>query len=61
MPSYMDIARRLGCRRLILLGGVYASNQRAIHFYKKHGFRVVGSFTLGQNNQDSYDMIASIA
>ena len=44
MPLVVDVARRLGRRWLVLLGGTQASNQRALHFYRKHGFQTVGTF-----------------
>jgi GNAT superfamily N-acetyltransferase len=40
----IELARRLGRQRMLLLGGTQASNHRAIHFYLKHGFRMIGSF-----------------
>jgi diamine N-acetyltransferase len=40
----IELARRLGRQRMLLLGGTQASNHRAIHFYAKHGFRTIGSF-----------------
>ena len=43
--SFMwDIARRFGQRRVILWGGVHADNARAIRFYQKNGFCLVGRF-----------------
>ena len=48
------VAQRLGHTRMILMGGVLKSNPRAIHFYKKHGFRIVGEFRL---DRDSFDML----
>src|SRR5262245_60928157 len=40
----IELARRLGRQRMLLLGGTQASNHRAIHFYAKHHFRTIGSF-----------------
>lgn len=40
----IDVARRLGRTRLILLGGTQATNERAVHFYHKHGFHTVQAF-----------------
>lgn len=59
MPICKDIARRLGYQRAILMGGVLISNQRAVHFYEKAGYRQVGSFNEG-TAKASYDMILSI-
>jgi GNAT superfamily N-acetyltransferase len=44
MLHLINIARRLGRRLMVLFDGVYATNQRAIHFYEKHGFHTVGAF-----------------
>ena len=49
--------RRLGKRRMVLLGGVRQHNARAIHFYEKWGFRAVGTFTTSAPN---IDMIAKL-
>ena len=47
MPYLIDVARRLGKQRMILWGGVLVENSRAIHFYEKIGFRLLGRFTNG--------------
>jgi len=44
MPLLVDVARQLGRRWMVLLGGTQASNQRALQFYRKHGFQTVGTF-----------------
>lgn len=44
MPATLELARRFGMRRLILWGGVLQENERAVHFYRKHGFDVAGQF-----------------
>ena len=53
------VARRLGRTRMVLWGGTQASNERAIHYYHKHGFQTVGEFQEppGHNN---YDMIMDL-
>lgn len=56
LPPMVDLARRFGQRRMILWGGVLASNQRAIHFYQKHGFQMLGAFT-NSTGEACYDMI----
>jgi GNAT superfamily N-acetyltransferase len=55
----IELARRLGRQRMLLLGGTQASNQRAIHFYAKHRFRTIGSFEepVGVLN---YDMLLEL-
>lgn len=40
----IGLARRLGRRRMVLLGGTQGTNERAIHFYARHGFQAAGSF-----------------
>jgi GNAT superfamily N-acetyltransferase len=59
MRQLMKIAREVGRTRMVLWGGTQATNERAIHFYHKHGFRTVGEFQepLGFNN---YDMILDL-
>ena len=57
MPEVLDLARRLGFQRVVLMGGTQATNHRAIHFYGKFGFRKVGRFFTEINN---YDMILSL-
>jgi GNAT superfamily N-acetyltransferase len=59
MAHLIQIARRLGRKRMVLLGGTQAANHRAIHFYHKHGFRTIGTFEwpAGCNN---YDMLLEL-
>lgn len=44
MGHLIVVARRLGRRIMVLWGGTQARNTRAIHFYRKHGFRIVNTF-----------------
>lgn len=44
MRHILNVARDLQKRYVLLMGGVYAHNLRAIHYYQKHGFRQVGTF-----------------
>lgn len=60
MPICKEVARHFGQKRMILMGGVLVRNHRAIHFYKKHGFRQVGGFHEG-TDKASYDMILTLA
>lgn len=52
------VARRLGFAKMVLMGGVYLTNERAVHFYRKNGFRDIG--VTFENPPDSgrisYDM-----
>ena len=59
MVQLKQFARQLGRTRMVLWGGTQATNDRAIHFYQKHGFRTVGEFQEppGFNN---YDMIMDL-
>ena len=50
---YSDIKTK-GIKRIILWGGVQSNNERAINYYNKNGFRVLGQF---ENNGQNYDMI----
>ena len=44
--------RQAGIRRIILWGGVQCSNEKAVNFYLKNGFRTLGSFEYYGWNQD---------
>ena len=58
-PYVVKIAKLLGKKHIILYGGVFADNIRAIKYYEKHGFKIVGKY----NNDDgieNLDMILSI-
>jgi len=57
MMYTIDIARRLGKKKMILSGGVQVRNQRAIHFYKKFGFKIVREF---QTELKNYDMVLDL-
>lgn len=59
MQHVIATARRLGKQRMVLMGGVQATNTRAKSFYTKYGFRHMGDFEhpVGRNN---HDMILSL-
>jgi GNAT superfamily N-acetyltransferase len=44
MAALIEVARQLGRRWMVLMGGVQATNERAVHFYRKHGFEKVLEF-----------------
>jgi GNAT superfamily N-acetyltransferase len=44
-------------QRLILWGGVQSDNHKAVNFYLKNGFKILGCF---QYNGDNYDMMLSL-
>ena len=41
-----------GIRRVILWGGVQSDNEKAVNFYKKNGFRLLGRFEYNGWNDD---------
>lgn len=57
MRHLLNLAPKLGQKRMVLWGGVQATNDRAVHFYTRWGFRKVGEFVNGRNN---YDMILDL-
>ena len=59
MEHLMPLLRRVGRKRVVLVGGVRAENLRAIHFYEKFGFEKVGAFKT-RGNTDNFDMIVSL-
>ncbi len=52
------VIKASGFQYIILWGGVQASNQRAVHFYEKHGYEVKGSFW--HDEKDNFDMVKRI-
>lgn len=54
MRHVLVTARKLSKQRMVLMGGVQATNARAKHFYEKHGFKWMGDFEepAGRNNHD---------
>jgi ribosomal protein S18 acetylase RimI-like enzyme len=62
MRHIFAIARDLGFVRVVLMGGVYMTNDRAVHFYRKLGFREIG--ITFENPPDSgrlsYDMFVDL-
>ena len=60
MRQVKEIASALGRRWMVLMGGVFVTNERAVHFYEKHGFRKVGGFE-NSPGLHSYDMILELS
>jgi diamine N-acetyltransferase len=58
-PFVVKIAKKLNRSRIILWGGVFADNDRALNFYKKVGFLEIGRFK-SSDNRDSIDMMLGI-
>ncbi len=63
MGELIPLMRRLGFRWMVLFGGTLAVNERAIHFYRKHGFNQVGTFQTTVNNApvDNLDMVLDLS
>lgn len=59
MRAVRDIARRFGCAHIILLGGVFTVNDRAIRYYEKVGMRRMGVCG-GGDGPPSWDMMAEL-
>jgi GNAT superfamily N-acetyltransferase len=57
MAHLLRSARQRGRRHVVLWLGVQATNDRAVHFYTKCGFRKVGEFFTDKNN---FDMILDL-
>jgi ribosomal protein S18 acetylase RimI-like enzyme len=47
-----------GIKRMILWGGVQMGNTKAVNFYKRNGFRIIGQF---QYQGENYDMVCDIS
>jgi len=58
-PYMVRVAKNLGKDRIILWGGVFAENQRAVRFYYKVGFQLAGDF-LSQDGRKCLDMMLTI-
>ena len=50
----MDDLKSKGIQRIILWGGVQCSNEKAVNYYKKNNFRILGEFEYHGAN---YDMV----
>jgi len=49
--------KTLGMKRIILWGGVQCDNQKAVNYYLRNGFRMLGQF---ETNVQNYDMVLDI-
>lgn len=62
MAYVLEWSRRRGLKYALLEGGVFAHNERAVHFYKKHGFRHAGTFVAAwAKGRPSFDMICALS
>lgn len=59
LPLIIKIAKDFNQKRIILWGGVLADNTKAIQYYRKNNFKVVGNF-INNNNIARIDMILDI-
>lgn len=59
-PRIEEVAQGFGCTRILLWGGVYASNARARRFYRRVGFKEVGRFTRS-DARECVDMIVDLS
>jgi ribosomal protein S18 acetylase RimI-like enzyme len=51
--------RKRNIKNIILWGGVQATNEKAVHFYKKLGYQYIASFW--HDGKDNYDMVKQLA
>lgn len=58
-PHMVGVAKQFGQKRMILFGGTLFDNQRAIHFYLKHGFKRVGEF-INSDGKKCVDMVLEL-
>jgi hypothetical protein len=56
LPLVREIARRFGRTRIILWGGVRVDNLRAVAYYRRAGFALVGEF-VSTDGSASLDMV----
>jgi ribosomal protein S18 acetylase RimI-like enzyme len=53
-----DLKKR-GIKHIILWGGVQATNEKAVNFYKKHGYRLIAHFQ--HDAKDNFDMVKQLS
>lgn len=58
-PYIVEVVKLLNKKHVILYGGVFADNLRAIKYYEKHGFKFAGKYS-NENGVETVDMILSI-
>lgn len=58
-PYILKIVKLLNKKQIILYGGVLVDNTRAINYYQKHGFEIVGKFKDAEG-VEKFDMILSL-
>jgi GNAT superfamily N-acetyltransferase len=61
MRHLIQVARQLGRKNLVLMEGVFGHNQRARHYYRKLGFREVGTFVpVWSSGRPCHDMFQEL-
>jgi diamine N-acetyltransferase len=61
MQHMFQVARRFGKTHMRLMGGVFAHNERGVHYYKKAGFQYAGTFVpTWSAGRPCYDMFANL-
>lgn len=59
LQQIIDASSYLGQKEVMLSGGIFTDNERAIYMVQKFGFKIVGEFT-DSNGQDHVDMLRSV-
>lgn len=52
--------KTMNIKRIILWGAVQADNDKAVNFYLKNGFRILGQFYLNGENYDMNNMLVKV-
>jgi diamine N-acetyltransferase len=52
-----ELKAKTNVKRIILWGGVQTSNQKAVNYYQRNGFKILGTF---HYNVENYDMILDL-
>jgi ribosomal protein S18 acetylase RimI-like enzyme len=58
LQQIINTSRQLGQEQIMLSGGIFAENKRAIHMVQNYGFRIVGRF-IDQQGQEHVDLLRS--
>lgn len=59
LQQIIDSSEHLNQKNIMLSGGIFTENKRAIHMVQNYGFHIVGSFT-DKEGYDHVDMLRSI-
>ena len=49
--------KKTAIKRIVLWGGVQADNKKAVNYYKKHGFQLLGQFS---HHGENFDMVLEV-